>query len=185
MKTLFLIFHGFQEANGISKKIRYQVHALEANGMETHLCYLSDEHGIKRRMIDQDVLANYGTGLKGKLCKRLEFNSIAHHVIKNHFDLVYIRTNHNANPFTINLVKKIKKAGIHIVMEIPTYPYDQEYTSSFMKLQLFIDKCFRRQFTKYLDKIITFSNYTSKIVFWKLVPAITPFIVLTCSWINI
>ena len=75
MKTLFLIFHGFQEANGISKKIRYQVHALEANGMETHLCYLSDEHGIKRRMIDQDVLANYGTGLKGKLCKRLEFNS--------------------------------------------------------------------------------------------------------------
>ena len=61
MKALFLIFHGFQEANGISKKIRYQVHALEANGMETHLCYLSDEYRIKRRMIDQDVLVNYGT----------------------------------------------------------------------------------------------------------------------------
>ena len=25
MKALFLIFHGFNEANGISKKIRYQV----------------------------------------------------------------------------------------------------------------------------------------------------------------
>lgn len=25
MKALFLIFHGFDEANGISKKIRYQV----------------------------------------------------------------------------------------------------------------------------------------------------------------
>ena len=61
MKALFLIFHGFQEANGISKKIQYQVHALEANGMETHLCYLSDEYRIKRRMIDQDVLVNYGT----------------------------------------------------------------------------------------------------------------------------
>ena len=46
-------------------------------------------------------------------------------------------------------------------MEIPTYPYDQEYTSFFMKVQLFIDKCFRQQFAKYLDKIITFSNYTS------------------------
>lgn len=27
MKALFLIFHGFNEANGISKKIRYQVKA--------------------------------------------------------------------------------------------------------------------------------------------------------------
>lgn len=161
MKALFLIFHGFQAANGISKKILYQVHALEANGMETHLCYLSDEHGIKCRMIDQEVLANYGTGLKGKLYKRLEFNSIVRYAIKNHINLVYIRTDHNANPFTVRLVKKIKKAGIHIVMEIPTYPYDQEYTSFFMKLQLFIDKCFRLQFAKYLDKIITFSNYTS------------------------
>ena len=112
-------------------------------------------------MIDQDVLVNYGTGLKGKLYKRLEFNSIARYAIKNHINLVYIRTDHNANPFTINLVKKIKKAGIHIVMEIPTYPYDQEYTSFFMKVQLFIDKCSRQQFAKYLDKIITFSNYTS------------------------
>ena len=108
MKALFLIFHGFQAANGISKKILYQVHALEANGMETHLCYLSDEHGIKCRMIDQEVLANYGTGLKGKLYKRLEFNSIVRYAIKNHINLVYIRTDHNANPFTVRLVKKIK-----------------------------------------------------------------------------
>ena len=28
--------------------------------------------------------------------------------------------------------------------------YDQEYTSFFMKVQLFIDKCFRQQFAKYL-----------------------------------
>ena len=158
MKALFLIFHGFQEANGISKKIRYQVHALEANGMETHLCYLSDEYRIKRRMIDQDVLVNYGTGLKGKLYKRLEFNSIARYAIKNHINLVYIRTDHNANPFTINLVKKIKKAGIHIVMEIPTYPYDQEYTSRSMKFYLAIDRCFRHQLARYLDGIVTFSN---------------------------
>ena len=34
MKALFLIFHGFEEANGISKKIRYQVKALKECGME-------------------------------------------------------------------------------------------------------------------------------------------------------
>ena len=161
MKTLFLIFHGFQEANGISKKIQYQVQALKANGMETHLCYLTDEQGTKRRMIDHQVLVDYGNGLKGKLYKRFEYNSIANYAIKNHFELIYSRSGHNANPFTIRLVRKMKKAGIHIVMEIPTYPYDQEYTSSFMKLQLFIDKCFRKQFAKYLDRIITFSNHST------------------------
>ena len=30
MKTLFLVFYGFQEYNGISKKIRYQADALQA-----------------------------------------------------------------------------------------------------------------------------------------------------------
>lgn len=161
MKALFLIFHGFQAANGISKKIRYQVHALEANGMDTHLCYLSDEQGIKRRMLDQEVLADYGAGLKGKLYKRFEFNSIARYAIENNINLVYIRSDHNANPFTIKLVRKMKQAGIQIVMEIPTFPYDQEYITPFMKLQLLIDKCFRKRFAKYLDRIITFSNYTT------------------------
>lgn len=45
-------------------------------------------------------------------------------------------------------------------MEIPTYPYDQEYSSFSMKLNLFIDRCFRKQFAKHLDRIITFSNYS-------------------------
>ena len=161
MKVLFLIFHGLSASNGISKKINYQLHAFQANQQETHFCYLSEENGIKYRMVDRIILADYGNGLKGKLYKRFEFNSIARYAIKNRINLVYIRSDHNANPFTINLVRKIKENGIHIVMEIPTYPYDQEYTSSFMKLQLFIDKCFRKQFAKYLDRIITFSNHST------------------------
>ena len=32
MKALFLIFHGFDKANGISKKIHYQVKALKECG---------------------------------------------------------------------------------------------------------------------------------------------------------
>ena len=33
MKALFLIFHGFDKANGISKKIHYQVKALKECGV--------------------------------------------------------------------------------------------------------------------------------------------------------
>ena len=39
MKILFLIFHGFDEANGISKKIRYQVKALRECGADVRVCY--------------------------------------------------------------------------------------------------------------------------------------------------
>lgn len=158
MKALFLLFHGFSEANGISKKICYQVKAFQANGLETHLCYLTDENNSKRRMVDQEVIADYGNGWKGKILKRTEFDSIVGYAITHQIDFVYMRSDHNANPFTINMVKRLKKAGIRVVMEIPTYPYDQEYITPMMKLQLFTDRCFRKQLARQLDKIITFSN---------------------------
>ena len=44
-------------------------------------------------------------------------------------------------------------------MEIPTYPYDQEYVSFKRKIQLLVDQCFRKRLAKYVDRIITFSNY--------------------------
>ena len=71
---------------------------------------------------------------------------------------VYIRSHHNANPFTLRLVKLLKQTGAKVVMEIPTYPYDQEYTSRSMKFYLLIDRCFRHQLAKHLDGIVTFSN---------------------------
>lgn len=46
-------------------------------------------------------------------------------------------------------------------MEIPTYPYDQEYKGLPFVYQriLFIDKCFRQHLARYVDKIVTFSDY--------------------------
>lgn len=156
-KILFLLFHGFEPSNGISKKIHYQIEALRANGTLVHLCYM-DEHTSKKRMLDNDVLIDYGSTLISKIKKRIGFSSIAHHAITEQYDMVYIRSNHNANPFTIHLVKKIKKAGIKVVMEIPTYPYDQEYVNINMKWQLFPDRIFRHQLARHLDAIITYSD---------------------------
>ena len=142
MKILFLIFHGFDPNNGISKKISYQLEAFKANGHEAHLCFM-DENGSKRRIADDTVIADYGSGEKGKILKRTEFGSIIDYAIKQHIDFVYIRSNHNANPFTINMVRRMKKVGMKVVMEIPTYPYDQEYFNKSMRRQLIQDKLFR------------------------------------------
>ena len=161
MKALFLVYHGFSETNGISKKIHYQVDALKACGLDVQTCYLSESDGNKYRMIDNAILCDYGRGIKGKLLKRIEFNSIADYAINEGIRFVYIRSDHNANPFTIKMVKKMRKADIRVVMEIPTYPYDNETPSSGRKLQRFLDKYFRNSLAKQLCRIVTFSDYKS------------------------
>lgn len=157
-KALFLIFHGFDPNNGISKKISYQVNALKACGMDVQLCYM-EESTSKKRVVDGTVIADYGNGTLSKIRKRTEFSSIVKHAIDHHIEFVYIRSNHNANPFTIKMVKQMKKAGMKIVMEIPTYPYDSEYQAQRMSKQIFQDKLFRNQLAKHLDAIVTFSDY--------------------------
>ena len=157
-KTLFLIFHGFDPNNGISKKISYQVDALKACGMEVHLCYM-DETYSKRRMVDNTVIADYENGTLSKIRKRIHFSPIVKYAIDYHIQFVYIRSNHNANPFTIRMVKEMKRAGMKVVMEIPTYPYDSEYKAQGMSNQVFQDKIFRNRLASYLDAIVTFSDY--------------------------
>ena len=157
-KTLFLIFHGFDPSNGISKKISYQVNALKACGMEVHLCYM-DETCTKKRMVDNDIIADYGNGTMSKIRKRIDFSPIVEYAIAHHIQFVYIRSNHNANPFTIRMVKNMKQAGIKAVMEIPTYPYDSEYKAQGMSKQIFQDRIFRNRLASYLDAIVTFSDY--------------------------
>ena len=159
MKALFLIFHGFNPANGISKKIHYQVNGLKACGVDTRLCYMDETTGRKLRMVDNHVLRDYGSGLKSKLLKRTEYSSIIEYARKERIDFVYMRSDHNANPFTIHMVRKLKEIGIKVVMEIPTYPYDQEYESLSRRKFLFIDQCFRKILARQLCGIVTFSDY--------------------------
>jgi len=163
MKALFLVYHGFSETNGISKKIHYQVDALKACGLDVRTCYLSESDGNKYRMIDNAILCDYGRGIKGKLLKRIEFNSIADYAINEDIRFVYIRSDHNANPFTIKMVKKMRKADIRVVMEIPTYPYDQEYRTLGLKekTELAIDRIYRRALARQLRAVVTFSDLSS------------------------
>jgi hypothetical protein len=83
--------------------------------------------------------------MMSKIKKRTEFSSIVKFA--------------NANPFTIHMVRQMKAAGMKVVMEIPTYPYDSEYKAQRMSKQIFQDKIFRNHLAKELDAIVTFSDY--------------------------
>lgn len=77
---LFLIYHGFEEYNGISKKIKYQMEAFRKCGFTTHVCYLTDQQMHKRRWIDDYVIKDYGDTFKAKILKRIDFKSIVDYV---------------------------------------------------------------------------------------------------------
>ncbi|MBB4044810.1 glycosyltransferase involved in cell wall biosynthesis [Bacteroides reticulotermitis] len=161
MKTLFLIFHGFSQASGISKKIHYQVKGLRACGADVRVCWLDDTDNHKRRMIDNAILEDYGSGLKGKIRKRTGLDCIYRYAVEEGIEWVYARCDHNTTPFLINLYRKLQRKGIKVIMEIPTYPYDQEYKSLPLPYQyiLFMDKCLRGTMARYIDKIVTFSDH--------------------------
>lgn len=170
MKILFLIYHGFSEVSGISKKIRYQVKGLQQNGHEVHLCFYDrGQNGHWQRMVEigksedvknTEVIADYGSGKLAGLRQRFSYGAVYRYCVANGIEMVYARCFMNANPWLNHFFKRLKKAGVKAVMEIPTYPYDQEFDgfSRTERLQLRIDQCYRRALARQLQAIVTFTN---------------------------
>jgi len=161
MRILFLVYHGFSEVSGITKKIHYQVKGLRENGHDVRLCYYGfSENGHSCRYIDGQLLKDYGKGKLAGFRQRLDYSCIYGYCIREKIEFVYARCFMNANPFLISFFKKVKKAGIRAVTEIPTYPYDGEFAGStgLQRLGFLIDKAFRRRLYRYMEAIVTFSD---------------------------
>ena len=161
MDILFLIYHGFSDVSGISKKIHYQINGLRSLGHKVYVCYYDyDKNGKKARFIDNNVIQDFGHGRMAGIKARCEYNAIVEFAIKNKIDFIYSRSFHNANPFTIHLFHEFRRHGMKSVIEIPTYPYDMEYVGFpfLTRLNLKIDKIFRKGLAINTDAIVTFSN---------------------------
>jgi len=161
MKILFLVYHGFSEVSGISKKIHYQVKGLRENGYEVHLCYYDfDSRGHRCRFIDDKIIKDYGKGMLAGFRQRIDFDCIFEYCKQNGIQFIYARCFQNANPWLIRFFKRIKDLGIKSVTEIPTYPYDSEFVGfPFMtRMGLKIDQFFRHRLYQQMNAIVTFSD---------------------------
>ncbi len=161
MKILFLVYHGFSEHSGISKKIHYQVKGLKEIGYDVRLCYYDfSSEGHRCRYVDGDILKDYGKGKWAAIRQRFDYDCIYDYCIREGIQLIYARCFQNANPWLARFFRRLRKAGIHAVTEVPTYPYDQEFRSFEwkMRMELKIDQLFRNSLYKYMDAMVTFSD---------------------------
>ena len=168
MKILFLVYHGFSDESGISKKIHYQVKGLRQNGHEVHLCYYDfDSRGHRCRYVDDKVIKDYGLGNMAAIRARIDLGCICRYCVDNGIEIVYARSFMNASPVLVRLFRKLNRHGIKCVTEIPTYPYDQEFKGYPLKykIPLYIDMMYRSALASKMQAIVTFSS--EKTIFGK------------------
>jgi len=162
IKVIYISFSGYSEYSGISKKKLAQIKGLKECGCHVVNCYyfVKPENGHRVWMVDDEILADFGKGIGAKVRKRIDYRPLLNYIRKHHIPVAYMRSEHNATPFLARFVRKLREMGTKTVMEIPTYPYDQEYSTFKMKVSLFFDKLFRKKLAKQLNAIVTFSNET-------------------------
>lgn len=161
MRILFLVYHGFSEHSGISKKIHYQVKGLKENGHDVRLCYYGfAENGHRCRFVDGKILQDYGVGTLAALRQRFGYDCVYDYCIRERVEFVYARCFQNASPWLIRFFCRLRHSGIHAVTEIPTYPYDQEFRNFEwkMRMELKVDQLFRRRLYQQMDALVTFSD---------------------------
>lgn len=140
---------------GVVKKIKTQCDVFARNDFDVFISgYGVDDNYIVLK--DNKVVETLK--LKKNIFKAKEiFNFIFKFIVKNEIKKIYIRRC-RATIFSINFFNKLKRKGVVIFMEIPTYPYDGEVKGIKSKVGLLIDKFFRTKYKYSISRVITYSN---------------------------
>lgn len=158
---LFFTLNELDTSDGVSKKILYQKKALEKNENKVFLTHIQIRENLLSLYIDNERIITFRNKYL-RAMKMLPLNQyILSFVEKNNIKCIYVRYSQFASPTTISLFKQLKKHGIKIVFEIPSYPYDKEGKILKQRVSLLWEKLWRKQLAKYVDSIVTYSNFNS------------------------
>lgn len=144
-KVLYMsIINPAESGVGVSSKIYKQMECFKKGGYQVkHFLYQMNKTGLKKISFHF-----YGSNRKQNLALIQECKDV---------DLLYIRY-FFSDPNLIQLLKNLKHLYSHlkIFVEIPTYPYDGEYSK--FSYSLWIDKHSRKKLHQYVDRIVTYSE---------------------------
>lgn len=149
-KILYISLHNLKEnKDGVSKKINSQIKALEKNNLIVDYIY-RNESGIYLNSVD-NIIDN--KSIKG----RKAINSIYKNANKLSYDYIYIR--YEGTTFLkLKALKKWKKNGGKIIIEIPTYPYKGEKRGKKQQVIYFYKEFYNLFLKQSVDYIVTFSD---------------------------
>lgn len=162
-KLLYIAFNDIDnQLFGVKSKIFSQCRVFEEAGFQVDLI---------QRQGAQTVLLRQGQVVRTlKPRKKRIQNHYARSVLDKHhqlgdlkaflkgqrYDGCYIRFDFT-DPGFLSLLKRLRRVCPKILLELPTYPYDAENQAMLLsRVKLGVDRLFRRQLHKYIDRIVTF-----------------------------
>ena len=74
----------------------------------------------------------------------------------NGVDVLYIRKPPGFDWRAVLALRRLRRAGVRVLFEVPTYPYDSELTAR--PFTLFLDRCARRFLRCAADRVVTVSS---------------------------
>lgn len=149
------------EHAGVAKKIQAQVEAFKELGCSTDLV-----HGNWRGIFKDggSPLVSYEN--QGALQRRLHYYRDVYRDLPKvlnpaDYDLLYIRYP-LSSPWFVGCLRSFKRQNpkLRIVIEIPTFPYEQEVHSFSDRINLFLDINSRKRLKRYTDLMVTFCGQT-------------------------
>jgi glycosyltransferase involved in cell wall biosynthesis len=161
MNGLYIAHEVLSSDSGVSKKIIAQRDGFKKNGVNMHLCSVHLSNNNRSYFIDGKFLFSLGSGCLATIKYYTLFSPILRFIKVNDISFVYIRYIHIATPFYIIFLRKLKKMGVSVFLEIPTYPYDAEHANVPLRHKVIdlIERQSRNKFAKYVDRIVTVQDY--------------------------
>lgn len=142
---------------GVAIKLQGQSFGLVQNGFSVDSIYLNEEGLWKNEVKIKNVRPSKVARSLFKM--QSYYQAVSSNVNAQDYDLVLIR-HHLVFPGFIKMLEKFKKNNpkLKIVIDLPTYPYEEEWKKTLGSAVLSIDAKYRNRLSEFVDLIIHYGK---------------------------
>lgn len=147
---------GKGKSSGVVKKILQQIETFSRNEFEVDFFYVNKKtNSLYFVSGGEEILIGTSKWIKG-----IEYWKLIKGFLQTRvYDAAYVRHTGRIDPWVLSVLKLLKKKSTKVVYEFPTFPYDKLSTLTKGSADLIVDRLFRNQLKKYVDKVATYSKH--------------------------
>ena len=161
-KLLLISSTNLANLRGVQNKLAGQAKAFMQHGMDVYWMYRKNTTiGVTHLNTQADTqLHNFANLYKANL---FFFKASWKYICEIQPDILYIRHPTCCNWDYLSLLKKAHQHHMHIFTEIPTFPYDKGKKSVIGRVELFIDKYYRKKLHRYIEHAFIQNTYHQEV----------------------